>query len=150
MNYLKKTHSIFRLFRRNSQGGVERRQSLNHAVLYAMLKGLEQIPTDSLKKLSIMTNQLGLIGFIDRSLRQMSDNSFRSTISGKLNKDLQTCMQINKILRTRNDIQFQLMMCPSDIGVDGMYYAKKIAEKSAAQATMKAKKQKWSHSNGAE
>ncbi|XP_031628439.1 ribonuclease H1-like [Contarinia nasturtii] len=126
----------------NLQGSVERRQSLKHAKLYAFLKAMEQIPKDSFKKLSIQMDELPLIRFIDQSLRSMSENSFRSVHTGKLNKDVQTSMEINKILRSRQDLTLQLMICPNDIGVDGMYRAVKMAEQAAATATADARKQK--------
>ncbi|XP_031632551.1 uncharacterized protein LOC116346555 isoform X2 [Contarinia nasturtii] len=124
----------------NLQGSVERRQSKIHARLYAVLKAMQQIPKDSFKKLCIQTDDLGLITFIDQSLRSMSENSFRSVYTGKLNKDVQTSMELNEILRSRQDLTLQLMFCPNDICVDGMYHAVKMAERAAAIATEDAKK----------
>lgn len=65
----------------------------------------------------------------------MSENSFRSTYTGKLNKDLETSMEINKVLRTRQDFILRLKYVPNDVGLDGIYHATKIAEKTAAQVT---------------
>ncbi|XP_031628004.1 uncharacterized protein LOC116343864 isoform X1 [Contarinia nasturtii] len=125
----------------NLQGGVEHRQTLNHAHLYGFLKGMEQIPKDSFKKLCIMTSHISMTTFIGRALPQMSENSFRSIQSGRLNKDLQTSMEINRVLRSRDDLIFQVMWCPSDMGVDGMHHAKKMAEEAAKTVTLDAKKQ---------
>lgn len=122
-------------FYRNLQGVVERRQAITHAKLYAFLKAMEQIPVDSFKKLCIMIHDLTLISFLGNHLRTMSENSFRSTRSGRLNKDLQTSMEVNKILRTREDLTLQLMWCPIDLHVDGMYNAMKIAQRAAVTAT---------------
>lgn len=65
----------------------------------------------------------------------MSENSFRSVHTGKLNKDLETSMQINKELRLRQDLTLRLKYVPNDIGVDGMYHAVKSATRAAEQAT---------------
>lgn len=65
----------------------------------------------------------------------MSENSFRSVHTGKLNKDLETSMEVNKELRLRQDLIIRMKFVPNDIGVDGMYKAKKLATEAAGQAT---------------
>lgn len=120
---------------RNLHGAVLRRQHLNHAKMYSFLKTFEQIPTKLFTKLCICVDELGLITFIDNSLRNMSENSFRSVVTGKLNKDLETSVEINKVLRLRDDLTLRLKYIPNDIGVDGMYKATKLSEKAAAEAT---------------
>lgn len=72
----------------------------------------------------------------------MSENSFRSVYSGKLNKDLETSMEINKVLRTRQDLTLRLKYVPNDLGVNGMYYATKLAIKAAEEATQAAREEK--------
>lgn len=119
----------------NLHGSVERRQAINHAKLYAFLRGIQQIPEGLIQKLCICVDELPFITFIDKSLRNMSANSFRSIHTGKLNKDLETSMQINKILRTRHDVTLRLKYVPNDIGVDGMYQATKMATKAGQEAT---------------
>lgn len=69
----------------------------------------------------------------------MSENSFRSVHTGKLNKDLETSMEINKVLRERQDLTIKLKFVPNDIGVDGMYKASKLAIKAAQEATQESR-----------
>lgn len=132
-------YSILPFFSRNLQGSVERRQGINHARFYAFLKGLQQIPENLFTKLCIMVDDPRFITFIDKGLRRMSENSFRSVTSGKLNEDLQTSMEVNQILRLRQDLKFQLIYCPSDVSSEGMSYAKKLARDAADKATLDAK-----------
>lgn len=65
----------------------------------------------------------------------MSENSFRSLNTGKLNKDLETSMELNKLLRTRQDLTMRLRYVPNDIDVHGMYRATRLAKTAAHEAT---------------
>lgn len=140
------THNTFQLFfsfpNRNLQGPVTRRQRMNHAKLYAFLKGMEQIPKGLFKKVCICVDEIPMITFVDRSLRNMSENSFRSVHTGKLNKDLETSMEINKALRLRQDLTIRLKYVPNDIGVNGMYRVSKMSISAAEQATYESKQLK--------
>lgn len=128
---------------RNISGPVERRQKLNHACLYGVLQALKAIPTDSFKKVCICVNELTLINFIARVLREMSENSFRSTRSGKLNKDLDTCMELNTIIRERQDLTIRLKFVPTDIGVMEVYHAGKRARRAAEEALKESKSKSY-------
>lgn len=103
---------------------------------------MHRIPEGLFKKVCICVDEIPFLTFIDRSLRSMSENSFRSVYSGKLNKDLETSMQINKVIRTRQDLTLRLKYTPNDIGVDGMYHATKLAIKAADEATELAKQKR--------
>lgn len=61
----------------------------------------------------------------------MSENSFRSTYTGKLNKDLETSMELNSVLRTRQDLTLRIKYCPNDINVEEIYQAGKLALKGS-------------------
>lgn len=87
-------------------------------------------------------DEIPLITFIDRSLRNMSENSFRSVHTGRLNKDLETSMEINKALRLRQDLVLRLKYVPNDIGVDGMYKVSKMAIKASDEVNQQYLRQK--------
>lgn len=44
-------------------------------------------------------------------------------------------MEINKVLRMRQDLTLRMKYVPNDIGVDGMYHSKKIAIQAGTEAT---------------
>lgn len=96
---------------------------------------MHHIPEGLFKKVCFCVDEIPFLTFIDKSLRSMSENSFRSVYSGKLNKDLQTSMEINKMIRTRQDLTLRLKYTPNDVGVNGIYYATKLAIKAADDAT---------------
>lgn len=103
---------------------------------------IHQVPENVIKKLCICVDTSPLITFIDRSLRSMSDNSFRSVFTGKLNKDLETSMEINKALRLRQDFTLRLKYVPNDIGVYGIYHSTKLAKETAEKCTKQDKKER--------
>lgn len=103
---------------------------------------MHQIPEGLFKKVCFCIDEIPFLTFIDRALRSMSENSFRSVYSGKLNKDLQTSMEINKIIRTRQDLTLRLKYTPNDVGVNGIHYATKLAIKAADEATELAKQKR--------
>lgn len=80
-------------------------------------------------------DETGALSFIDKGLRMMSENSFRSVFTGKLNIDLETSMELNKLLRTRQDLQIRMKYVPGDIYVQGMYYATRLAKEASYEAT---------------
>lgn len=108
---------------------------MNHAKMYALMKTLQQMPQDLLQKLCVCMDDMRCLTFVNKSIRSMSENSFRSLRTGKLNKDLETSMELNRLLRTRHDLKLRMKYVPNDIGVDGMYYATKLARKAADEAT---------------
>lgn len=81
-------------------------------------------------------DETGALSFVNQSLRTMSENSFRSVNTGKLNIDLDTSMELNKLLRTRGlSLKLRLKYVPNDINVSGMYYASRLANQAALEAT---------------
>lgn len=64
----------------------------------------------------------------------MSENSFRSTYTGKLNKDLETNMDVNKLLISRQDLTFRVQYTPSDIQFPPAKHANKMAMNAANDA----------------
>lgn len=116
-------------------GNVERRQVLKHAKLYAFLKGFQQIPKNLFEKLCVCVDDARFITFIGRHLKELSENSFRSIHTDKLTKDLETSIEVNRIIRLRNDLTLRLKYIPNDYGVDGMYEATKLAIKASEEAT---------------
>lgn len=61
----------------------------------------------------------------------MSENSFRSVRTGKLNKDLDIAMAVNTELRMRNDLKLRMKYVPNDIAVLDMFHCERIAERAA-------------------
>lgn len=98
------------------------------------MRALKSIPHDLFSKVALNTNDLTMVKYVACSLRNMSENSFRSTYSGKLNKDLETNMQVNTLLRTRQDLTFRVQFTPSDICFPPAKYAWKMATNAANDA----------------
>lgn len=71
-----------------------------------------------------------LIAFIDVELRECSENSFRSIVNGRTIKDIETCIEINKILRMRQDLIFRMKYVPNTIQLPAMYHCRKMAIKA--------------------
>lgn len=90
-----------------------------------------------------------MLTFVNRSLRSMSENSFRSVHTGKLNKDLESSMELNRLLRTRQDLNMRMRYVPNDIGVDGMYHATRLARRASDEATQQFYKQRYAQHIGA-
>lgn len=107
------------------------------------MKAMQQIPQDLVKKICVCVDEIPMITFIDKSLRNMSENSFRSVHTGKLNKDLETSMEINKLIRLRQDFALRLKYLPNDIGVNGMYRATKLAIKASEEATKEDREERY-------
>lgn len=99
----------------NMCGAVEHRQGLNHAILYSILQALKNIPENSYKKVCICVPESTVISFICKGIPALSENSYRSVRTGRLNKDLETSMEINNILRTRQDITFRMKFIPRGV-----------------------------------
>lgn len=83
---------------RNLCGDVERRQAVNHAKIYGLMKSLQHIPQNLFEKACLCVDETRMLTFIKKSLRSMSENSFRSLNTGKLNKDLETVIQLNRFV----------------------------------------------------
>lgn len=122
-------------YSRNTTGPVERRQDLKHAKLYAFLQAMKSIPENLFKNVCLCVDEMPLISFIAVTLRTMSENSFRSTYTGKLNKDLETSMEINKVIRLRTDLTLRMKYVPNDVGVHEIYLASKMSIKTADELT---------------
>lgn len=115
-----------------------RRQAINHAKIYALVKALEQIPQNLIQNVCLCLDETGALTFVSKHLRMMSENSFRSVYSGKLNLDLETSMELNRLLRTRQDIlKLRMKYIPSDINVSGMYFATRLAKQASYDATQR-------------
>lgn len=121
---------IFWLFR-NDAGLVGGRHTLRHAYLFSFLQAMKSIPKSSFTKVCLCVPDTSLIKFVNHSLRNMSENSFRSLRTGKLNKDLETSMALNTELRIRNDLKLRMKYVPNDIAVLDMYHCERIAERAA-------------------
>lgn len=114
---------------------MERRQASNHAKIYAFVRALQQVPQNLFKNACFCLDETRMLTFVNRSLRLMSENSFRSVNTGKLNKDLESSMELNRLLRTRQDLNMRLRYVPNDIGVNGMYNATRLARRASDEAT---------------
>lgn len=95
---------------------------------------LKSIPKNLFDKVCLGMDDMTLLNFVAYHLRLMSENAFRSTYTGKLNKDLETNMEINTLLRTRQDLTFRLQYVPNDVGFPDAYQANKNAIRAADQA----------------
>lgn len=124
----------------NICGLVERRQEINHAILYAILRTLQSIPEDSFKKVCICVREAGVINYVCNAIPRLSENSFRSMTTGRLIKDLETSMEINKILRMRHDITFRVQFIPTTVGYPDACYAHGWASRLSVDLT-RAKKE---------
>lgn len=124
----------------NMCGAVERRQEFNHAELYSILQALKNIPTNSYKKVCICVPDAGVIKFICKSLPRLSENSYRSVRTGRLIKDLETAMEINNILRARQDITFRMKFIPTGVGYHYAQLARHRAMIMAEDLTRQKKK----------
>lgn len=115
---------------------VERAQDLPHASTYGFLQALRTIPeSPTLERVCICVPTKHLISLIDVELRECSDNSFRGLRNGRVIKDIATCMEINKILRTRQNLLFRLKYVPITLNLPAMYYCRKMAIAEAQKQT---------------
>lgn len=123
-------------FRRNIIGPVERCQDFSHARRYGFLRALQSIPHNSFSKTCLCVNGRPFITYIDSWLREASDNSFRNIRSGRIISDLETGMDINRILRMRTDLLLRLKYVPDAIRMPDMYKAKRMAIEAAHKYSM--------------
>lgn len=130
----KHTRNIFIFFDRNESGPVDRRQALHHTKSFGFLRALKSIPQGSFSKVAFNVDDLGLGRIVTNSLPIISENAFRSAYTGKLFKDLETHMEINTILRTRQDLTIRIQYTPNDIGFPPSYHAMKMAMNAANDA----------------
>lgn len=119
---------------RNVSGPVERRQDEKHGTLYAILQTLNAIPENSFKKVCICVRESGVIQFVTRGVPRLSENSYRSVQTGRLVKDLDTVMEINKVLRTRQDLTLRMKYIPLDCVYPEALFAKRWAGQLAYDA----------------
>lgn len=113
--------------RRNTAGLVERRQDFPHASTYGFLQALKTIPDNAFEKVCICVPNKHLISLIDVELRECSDNSFRNIINGRVISDMETCIEINRILRTRQNLLVRLKYVPNTLNTPAMYHCRKMA-----------------------
>jgi hypothetical protein len=136
----------------NSMGPVEGRLGIRHARLYGFLQVLRTLPKDLFKKVCIGLDDLKLTTFLSSNLHSMSENAFHSTYTGRLNKDLETNMEINTLLRTRTDLTFRLQYVPSNCCIPLIKHARKMAMRAARAANdaerRKFENQKYRQDNG--
>lgn len=78
-----------------------------------------------------------------RGVKHLSENSYRSVRSGRLNKDLDIVMALNDAFRERNQIEYRIKFVPNKIDVDGVYNACKNAERAAEKATRAKRVEKY-------
>lgn len=121
---------------RNIVGPVEREQDFCHARRYGFLRALEMMPQNLFSKTCFCVNGRSFIEYIDQYLREASDNSFRHIRSGRLMSDLETSMQINALLRKRNDLVLRLKYVPNAIRMPQMYKARRMAIKASEKYSM--------------
>lgn len=107
------------------------------------MKAIQQVPQDLFKNVCFCVDESRMLSFINRSLRSMSENSFRSLTTGKLNKDLETSMELNRLFRTRQDLTIRMRYVPNDIGVNGIYYATRLARQASDEATQEFYRQRY-------
>lgn len=134
-------------------GPVEGRLGVSYAKLYGFLQVLRTLPKDLFKKVCIGLDDLKLTGFLSINLHSMSENAFHSTYTGRLNKDLETNMEINTLLRTRTDLTFRLQFVPNSYGIPYIRHARKMATEAARAANDAEKRrrfenQKYRQDNG--
>lgn len=126
------------MFHRNESGPVQRRQGLHHTKMYGFLCALRSIPQNLFSKVNFNVDDMGLGKFVVFSVPMMSENAYRSAYSGRLNKDLETTMEINTLLRTRQDLKIRIQYTPNDIG----FFPARTAMNMAKQAAYDAERQK--------
>lgn len=124
----------------NMCGPVERRQTEKHAILYSVLQALKNIPTNSYKKVCICVCESGVIDFICRAIPELSENSYRSVRTGRLIQDLETSMEINEILRARQDITVRMKFIPTGIGYHHASFARNWAMRVSRNLTQQKKR----------
>lgn len=127
---------------RNATGPVPGRQAANSAMAYAALQAIKAVPAN-VPKVCICVSNLTLVGFLSRGIKYLSENSYRSVRSGRLNKDLDIVMALNEAFRERSQIEYRIKFMPTDLGVDGVHYARKNAERAAEIATRAKRVEKY-------
>lgn len=107
---------------RNVTGEIMARNVEQVGTSYAVLQAIKSAPIDIVKKICICSTNLKSCWFL-RYIDSLSENSFRSVKTGRLNKDLQLVMELNNILRERNQIEWRTKYVPKMIMKDEMHYA---------------------------
>lgn len=100
------------------------------------MRALQTIPEGLFSKTSLCVNGRAFVTYIDAYLRDGSDNSFRNVRSGRIMSDLETGMEINRLLRTRTDLKIQLKYVPDAIRMPDMYRARRMAIDEADRQTL--------------
>lgn len=121
---------------RNLVEPVEREQDFCHARRYGFLRALQTIPENLFSKICFCVNGRSFIEYIDQHLRDASDNSFRNIRSGRMISDLETSMEINGLLRKRNDLVLRLKYVPDAMRMTAMLKAKHLAIRASEKYSM--------------
>lgn len=106
------------------------------------MQALKAIPENTFKKVCICFNETRPIHFIAQGLQQLSENSYRGSKTGRLINDVETCTELNKLLRTRTDLTLRMRYIPTTIHYDEAYTAERWAERLADQMTRAKRLQK--------
>lgn len=112
------------------------------AKTYAILQAIKSVPTDIVKKVCICTPQLLGISFFT-CVPRLSENSYRSIRTGRLNKDLEMSMEINSIMRELNHIEWCMKYVPHAIMASGIHSATITAEKKWIEVNRQKKREKY-------
>lgn len=99
------------------------------------MRALQTIPQNLFIRTCLCVNGRSFLTYIDAHLRDGSDNSFRNIRSGRIMSDIETAMEINRLLRTRSDLDFQLKYVPDAIRMPDMHRAKRMAIEAAERFT---------------
>lgn len=94
------------------------------------------MPENLFSKTCICVNGRSFIEYIDQYLREASDNSFRNIRSGRMISDLETSMEINQLLRKRNDLALRLKYVPDGIRMPEMFKARRLAIEASEKYSM--------------
>lgn len=92
------------------------------------------MPNNLFDKLCICVDELWLLTFLAQHLREISENAFRSTFTGKLTTDLETNMTLNTLIRTRTDLKIRIKYVPVKIGFADIIFARQQAIETAKNA----------------
>lgn len=106
------------------------------------MRALQIIPANLFSQTCLCVNGRSFLTYIDEHLRTASDNSFRNIRSGRIMSDIETGMEINRLLRTRDDLKFQLKYVPDRIRMPDMYRAKRMAINAADRFTVSMRQEK--------
>lgn len=119
--------SITKLIFRNFGGRVLGEATQRHAHLYAILKALESLPTDSFKKVCICTNDGSMIKAMTRLLPKWAENGYYLNSNPTVRcRNLETLHKLNTFIRV-NPFTYRMKYTPADCNIQMMNIATKLA-----------------------